>query len=107
MRDRRWCTQSVIVQQTNLPGPFGEQLIGNVRTDEARTTGEQIDILCQMDLLGPRPRLGRCPLRIGAAPATMPASALSGTSVNVYTGILKFKPPYRRTWSSEICAASQ
>ena len=51
MRDRRRCTQGVIVQEANLLSPLGKQLIGNVRTDEARTSREQIDTLCQMDLL--------------------------------------------------------
>jgi hypothetical protein len=45
-----------------------------VRADKARATGEQIDSLCQMDLLGDQ----------DGAP-------LSGMCVNVYIGIPKFK----------------
>jgi hypothetical protein len=58
MRDHRRCTQRVIVQEANLLGAFGEQLIGNVRTDEARAPGEQIDTFRQMDLLAGAPDAG-------------------------------------------------
>ena len=60
MRDHRRCTQGVIVQEANLLGPLGKQLIGNVRADEARATGEQIDTFRQMNLLAARPCVGLC-----------------------------------------------